>query len=136
MHKHYCNRLLLRLLLYSSSGPSVLSNVKCCSLFRSFYTYRMLKDKLYSNDRRTRRRDREPSGCSVLRFVSRHASCNKHHYFFYTCCISASARNNSLNMVNEILNAIHGTTTRGPPLTANRKYGEPFCAYRQAKSSE
>ena len=99
----------------------------------------MLKDKLYSNDRRTRKqRDRGPSGCSVLRFVSRHASCSKQRVFFYMCCISARERNNSLNMANEIsiLTAIHRTKTRGPPLTTNRNYGEHFCACCHAKFSE
>jgi hypothetical protein len=139
MYKNYCNRLLLFLLLYSSLGPSVLYNVSSVSPFlgvstrNAYWRINCIVMIVAQEDNVTE---------SLLDIVFWGSSADTlraiNNVLFYMCCISASERNNSLNMVNEILivSTIHGTTTRGPPLTANRNYSEPFCACRHAICSE
>jgi hypothetical protein len=139
MYKHYCNRPILFHLFYSSSGPSVLSNVNSVALFlgvstrSAFWRINCIVMIVAQEDNVTKSLQDVVfwgSSADTLRAIN--------NVFVYMRCISASERNSYLNMVNEILilTAIHGTTTRWPPLTANRNYGEPFCACRHAKFSD
>jgi hypothetical protein len=139
MYKHYCNRLLLFHLLYSCSGPSVLSNVNSVAPYLGVST-RNACWRIKCIVMITAQEDNVTMSLQDVVFWGSSADTLRaiNIVFCYMCCNSAIERNKYLNMVNEILisTAIHGTKTRGPPFTANRNDGEPFCACRHAKFSE
>jgi len=133
MCKPYCNRLLLFLLLYSSSDPSVLPNVSSVAPFLGVST-RNACWRIHCIVMMASQENDVTESLPAVAFWGLSADtlfAINSMFFLHVLHFC------ELSMVNEIslLTAIHGTKMRGPPLTANRNFGEHFCACCHAKFS-